>query len=265
MADISFNVHNIIPVEIFGKFRRELSGLFGDKFLQDYNNRIPLFTDPADIAKLEAIYKNNPKIVDKSNFGLTHHSGPHGAYSSYVENILNLYLNHPDFAGQPDKQRTAIIDFQKVLMDELKTGVDFLRSDGSNEKIQVDKIAEYFEDKILTDENFKNNDGRLKLAEQRVIDYDRISQEKIHVTADTGKNNQIYSRETLNQLDRTASSETGGAELNDPALKGLLLLAKYLDRIMNKIEIMKKGSAFLLIGGIVLLITFKIFIFNISN
>lgn len=33
--------------------------------------------------------------------------------------------------------------------------------------------------------------------------------------------------------DRTASSETGGAELNDPALKGLLLLAKYHGEAIN--------------------------------
>ena len=59
MKKAEFQVHHIIPLEIFTTFAPELKEIFGvsdiSEVIQSYNNRISLFTDKASAGAMQAL------------------------------------------------------------------------------------------------------------------------------------------------------------------------------------------------------------------
>ena len=51
MGDLSFQVHHVIPINVFNDFSKLFKKIFGtnelENIIQSYNNRMALFTDDA--------------------------------------------------------------------------------------------------------------------------------------------------------------------------------------------------------------------------
>lgn len=118
--NISYQIHHVIPLEILRIHGTRLAKIFGitpEAFMQSYNNRMGLFTDP-DQAKI--MQDMHGAGVTDTSMGSSRHLGPHKGYSEAVEERVSNIINDK---GTDAQKRHRLIDLQGALRDMLHSGV----------------------------------------------------------------------------------------------------------------------------------------------
>lgn len=122
MSNLNYQVHHIIPLEIFNddELQEKLTKIFGDDLhptIQSYNNRIALFTNEEAAQTIKGMYEQGS--LKNSAVGTAVHSGSHNNYNTAVkEKILEITSKYSD----TEEQKKAIIELQHTLSNILKSG-----------------------------------------------------------------------------------------------------------------------------------------------
>lgn len=122
MSNLNYQVHHIIPLEIFNdvELKRQLEDIFGKDLhptIQSYNNRIALFTDVEAARTIKGMYEQDS--LKNSAVGAAVHSGSHNNYNTAVkQKIQDILAKYTDIK----EQKIAIIELQNTLSNILKSG-----------------------------------------------------------------------------------------------------------------------------------------------
>lgn len=121
MGDLSFQVHHVIPINVFNDFSKLFKETFGtnelENIIQSYNNRMALFKYDAPANALRNLYgEGGLKDVP---LGSAHHNNNHPQYDKAIREILNDI--EKSGLTTPQK-RTMLIDMQYSLREMLQSG-----------------------------------------------------------------------------------------------------------------------------------------------
>ena len=201
MATSSFQVHHILPVELFNsEFKDQLNKLLGsdtsnisdDKYkntaLQSFNNRIALYSD-ADRAEMAKALQDSGHPISDISIGASQHYTQHPEYNKAVKQWVKEIIIDGNLTV--DQKKLAIIDLQATLREGLVSGEIILNG---NKDIAKQSINNYLDQHVITVEQLKNADSeRFKQAEARLetfaendIKYAKVANENVRVN-DEGK------------------------------------------------------------------------------
>ena len=164
MGNMAYQIHHIIPIDIFNYYEDELKRIMGtnktENIIQSYNNRIALFTHIEPANALRNLYAAG--LLEGVPLGSAMHNGSHKNYSDAVEatilSIVNNELTDP-------QKRTMLIDMQFTLREMLQAGVPPLSA-------SKEVILDYLEKKMLSVQDIKDGNERYRTALERETLYD---------------------------------------------------------------------------------------------
>lgn len=121
MGDLSFQVHHVIPINVFNDFSGLFEKAFGtnelEKIIQSYNNRMALFTDDAPANALRNLHGEGG--LKDAPLGSARHYTSHPQYDKAIREILNDIRKSGLTTPQ---KRTMLIDMQYSLREMLQSG-----------------------------------------------------------------------------------------------------------------------------------------------
>ena len=164
MGNMAYQIHHIIPIDIFNYYGNKLREIFGadetENIIQSYNNRIALFTHIEPANALRNLYAAG--LLEGVPLGSAMHNGYHEHYNQAVSKIINDIVNN----GLDDPQkRTMLIDMQFTLREMLQAGVPPLSA-------SKEAILDYLEKKMLSVQDIKDGNKRYRTALEREALYD---------------------------------------------------------------------------------------------
>ena len=164
MGDMAYQIHHIIPIDIFNYYGNKLREIFGadetENIIQSYNNRIALFTHIEPANALRNLYAAG--LLEGVPLGSAMHNGYHEHYNQAVSKVINDIVNN----GLDDPQkRTLLIDMQFTLREMLQAGVPPLSA-------SKEVILDYLEKKMLSVQDIKAGNKRYRTALEREALYD---------------------------------------------------------------------------------------------
>ncbi|WP_151712762.1 calcium-binding protein [Acinetobacter bereziniae] len=196
MATSSFQVHHILPVELFNsEFKDQLNKILGsdtsnildDKYkntaLQSFNNRIALYSD-ADRAEMAKALQDSGHPISDVSIGASQHYTQHPEYNKSVKQWVKEIIIDGNLTV--DQKKLAIIDLQATLREGLVSGEIILNGD---KEIAKQSINNYLDQHAITVEQLKSADSeRFKQAETRLetfsendIKYAKVANETVTV------------------------------------------------------------------------------------
>ena len=121
MGDLSFQVHHIIPINVFNEFVDIFPSIFDtpkmENIIQSYNNRIALFTDDAPANALRNLHGEGG--LKDAPLGSAQHYTSHPKYDNAIREIINDIVKSE---LTPPQKRTMLIDMQYSLREMLQSG-----------------------------------------------------------------------------------------------------------------------------------------------
>ena len=164
MGNMAYQIHHIIPIDIFNYYGNKLREIFGadetENIIQSYNNRIALFTHIEPANALRNLYAAG--LLEGVPLGSAMHNGYHEHYNQAVSKVINDIVNN----GLDDPQkRTMLIDMQFTLREMLQAGVPPLSA-------SKEVILDYLEKKMLSVQDIKDGNERYRTALERETLYD---------------------------------------------------------------------------------------------
>ena len=165
MGNMAYQIHHIIPIDIFNYYEDELKRIMGtnktENIIQSYNNRIALFTHIEPANALRNLYAAG--LLEGVPLGSAMHNGSHKNYSDAVRDVIDGIVNNSSL-DDPQK-RTLLIDMQFTLREMLQAGVPPLSA-------SKEVILDYLEKKMLSVQDIKAGNERYRTALERETLYD---------------------------------------------------------------------------------------------
>ncbi len=197
MANSPFQVHHILPVELFNSdIQQELNILLGsdtsqisektykNTALQSFNNRIALYSD-ADRATMAKALQDSGHPISEIPIGASQHYTQHPAYNEEVITRVESIINNDSLTVS--QKKLAIIDLQATLKEGLAAGEIILHGD---KDIAKQSINHYLDQHAITaeqitkadSERFKQAEARLETYAENDIKYANVANETVTVT-----------------------------------------------------------------------------------
>ncbi|MFH4318868.1 calcium-binding protein [Acinetobacter baumannii] len=205
----SFQVHHILPVELFNSdFKEKLNNILDNELsedltknlaLQSYNNRIALYSD-ADRAEMAKALQDSGHPISDNPIGAAQHYTQHPEYNKAVIKWVESIVNNSSL--NDSQKKMAIFDLQSTLKDGLAAGEIVLHGDNAKQSIN-----DYINQHAITveqlsnpgSERFKQAETRLEIHAENDIKYSNVANESVNVNVEgkTSAGNQLFTKTAI--------------------------------------------------------------------
>ena len=128
MGDLAFQVHHIIPINVFNAFEGDFQRIFQtkdlEKIIQSYNNRMALFTEEGSANALRNLHREGG--LKDAPLGSAQHYTSHPKYDNAIRRVISSIVSSK--LTDPQK-RTMLIDMQYSLREMLQSGQPSIYAD----------------------------------------------------------------------------------------------------------------------------------------
>lgn len=220
----NFQIHHIIPVNVYNLYHKQLNEILGKDAVQSYNNRIALFVDPEAAAEAKVLHQQN-KLKDIP-LGSSHHIGSHPSYDKVVNDRLNEIIKSN---SSNETKKVLILDLQFHLRNMLIEGFPPLKRGNYTADEHEALMNDYLDKKTLSKDTIYDPDNPyqkqlLELYELNDKKYSSVLNDPYHMNGKAWAKNKLFTEVFVNSLmdDLGINSKISSLSMNRKDILSLL-------------------------------------------